>query len=57
MKSNLVEEFAIVDLEQRLEFSCCGGGGTGGGTGTGGGGGGVSCPVGPTEPGTGCQQN
>jgi len=57
MKGKLVEEFAIVDLEQRLEFSCCGGDGGGTGGGGGGGGGGTSCPVGPTEPGTGCSQN
>ena len=30
----LIEELAIVELEQRVEFGCCGGGGNGGGGGT-----------------------
>ena len=37
--NNLIEELAIVDLEQRVEFGCCGGGGGGGG-----GPGGPGCP-------------
>jgi len=32
---NLTEELAIVELEQRVEFGCCGGGGGGGGGGPG----------------------
>ena len=28
---NMIEELAIVELEQRVEFGCCGGGGGGGG--------------------------
>lgn len=31
----IVEEVALVDLEQRVEFSCCGGGGEGGSGGNG----------------------
>ncbi len=27
---NLIEEISITELEQRVEFSCCGGGGGGG---------------------------
>jgi hypothetical protein len=40
---NLIEEIELKDLEQRIEFGCCGGGG-GGGTGGGGGGGGPDDP-------------
>lgn len=29
MKQNLVEELSITELEQRVEFSCCGGDGGG----------------------------
>ncbi len=31
----IVEEVALVDLEQRVEFSCCGGGNDGGSGGNG----------------------
>lgn len=31
----IVEEVALVDLEQRVEFSCCGGGSDGGSGGNG----------------------
>lgn len=37
-KSEIVKEISLRDLEQRMEFSCCGGGGGGGGDGEGGGG-------------------
>ena len=30
-QKNQLEEISIVALEQRIEFSCCGGGGDGGG--------------------------
>jgi len=42
-KRDLIEEISIQDLEQRIEFGCCGGdggGGDGGGDGDGGGSGG-----------------
>lgn len=31
MNKNLIEEMSITELEQRVEFSCCGGGGGGDG--------------------------
>lgn len=40
MKSELLEEFSVKSLEQRIEFGICGGGGGGGGGGDGGGDGG-----------------
>ncbi len=46
---NMIEEFALVELEQRIEFSCCGGDSGGGG---GGGGGPGNCNI--ENP---CQQN
>ncbi len=53
-KNEMIEEISLQDLEQRIEFGCCGGGG-GGGTGPGGGG------PGPGDPGCGgetvCQEN
>jgi hypothetical protein len=36
-EQNLIEEMSITELEQRVEFSCCGGPGDGGGGGGGGG--------------------
>ncbi|MGB0132725.1 hypothetical protein [Dokdonella sp.] len=48
-EQNLIEEMSITELEQRVEFSCCGGGGGGGSGGDGGGGpgddGGDSNPI------------
>lgn len=37
--NRMIEELSIVELEQRIEFSCCGGSGDPGGGGGGGGGG------------------
>lgn len=34
-KQNLIEEISLKDLEQRIEFGCCGGGGDNGGGGPG----------------------
>jgi hypothetical protein len=39
-EQTLIEEMSITELEQRVEFSCCGGGGGGGG------GPGTGCPEG-----------
>jgi hypothetical protein len=45
-EKDLVEEVELKDLEQRIEFGCCGGDG-GGGPGGGGGGGGDGNPMEP----------
>lgn len=34
-KNTLIEEISLKDLEQRIEFGCCGGGGDNGGGGDG----------------------
>ena len=56
-KNEMIEEISLQDLEQRIEFGCCGGGGGGGGGGRGGPGG----PGGPGDGGCGgetvCQEN
>lgn len=43
MNDSLIEDIAITELEQRVEFACCGG--DGGGTGGGGGGDPTDCNV------------
>jgi len=48
---DLIEEMSITALEQRVEFSCCGGGGGSGGDGGPGDGGPVDPdPTPPTDP-------
>jgi len=48
---DLIEEISIQDLEQRIEFGCCGGdGGGGGGGGDGGGGSGGGGDDGENHP-------
>jgi hypothetical protein len=46
-EKDLVEEVELKDLEQRIEFGCCGGDGGGGPGGGGGGGGGDGNPMEP----------
>ena len=46
----LIQELAIVELEQRVEFGCCGGGGGDDGGGSTGPCGGKCSPSDPTDP-------
>ena len=41
--SDLIQQLSLHELEQRVEFGCCGGGGGGGGTPPGGGNGPGGC--------------